>query len=157
VTDFETYTDFANRYRIGYPKGWQRQALSPVAMCFLSPREGPADMFAENVTIVVEQTPASVDQYVDTMVAQLQATPAVSIVGQGQMAAAGLQARTLEFNGQSGPMMIHGRLQTIPLRWFFACVAKGGRAYGLTYSAQPPAYETYLPLVTQMIGTLELS
>jgi hypothetical protein len=156
MKEFLTHTDFKNGYRIKYPAHWQKQALSPTMTGFFAPRESPADIFSENVNVGVEEASVTLDEQVDFQVTQMQAGN-LQLIGRSEKRLADLPAQALEFRGQLGPVMKHGRIEMVAMQWLQVYVLKDKRVYCLTYTAEPLAYDKYMPQVQEMLASLELS
>jgi len=152
------HTDFANGYRISYPDTWQSQQLNPSVTGFFAPRESPADMFSENVTIAVDRVPMSISQLVDAQVIQMQNSGgAAQLISRTQPFVAGQPAELIEFRGHIGPVMPHGKPEMIPMQWLQVYVMNNGRTYCFTYTAEPHAYQQYLSQIQTMISSFELN
>lgn len=157
MSDLLTHTDFTHKYRIKYPAAWTCNAISPTCTGFFSPRESPADPVAENVNVLVEEMPKSLEQWVEMQLAQMHAVPGFQVGGVADCMVANLPARQISFSGPFGPFMANGTLTTIPLQWLSTCVIKDGRGYSITYTAEPRAYDKFMPQVQAMLDSLELS
>ncbi len=157
MAEFQVHMDFTNKYRIKYPADWQRQALSPTTTGFFAARENPADVFSENVNVSWEETPVSLVEYVDFQVGQLKAISKFQLISRDEIRLAGHPAQQIEIRGEVGPIMAGGQMQMVPLQWLCVCVLKDKRAYCITYSAEPRAYDKYMPQVQEMLDSLELA
>jgi hypothetical protein len=154
----KSHMDFTNGYRINYPDDWQRQQLTPVVTGFFAPREGPADIFSENVNVAVGEAPGPLTQFVDAQVVQMQNSGgAVQLIGRTHSLVNGLPAEQIQFSGHMGPVLLRGQPEMVPMQWLQVYVQKNRRMYCLTYTAEPRAYELYMPQIQAMITSLELS
>jgi hypothetical protein len=157
MPEFHNHTDFTNGYRINYPADWQRQALSPAIMGFFAPRENPADVFSENVNVGIVDTPIPLEQYIDLQVAQMQSIPGSRLISRSEISLSGLPAHKVEFSGQVGPIMLNGHVEMLPMQWLLAFVLKNKRVFIVTYTAEPRVYNKYMPIVQEMLNSLELN
>lgn len=155
---FLSHTDFTNGYRIKYPAAWRKQSLAPTATGFFSSLEGSADMFSDNVNVLVDQAEVTLDEYVKNQIAMMTAAGStLKLTKRTETRAAGLPAITLEFSGQLGPVMKEGQVVTLPMRWMQVYVLKDKRMYCVTYTAEPKSYDKYLEQVKEMVDSLELN
>ena len=154
---FLNHTDFTNGYRINYPADWQRQVLSPTIICFFAPRENPTDIFFENVNINVLEMSVPLQQLVDMQIAQIQSVPTSQMISRSAATIAGLAAEKIEFSGQLGPAMQNGQMQMLQMQWLSVFVPRDKKIFNFTYTAETRAYNKYLPLIQQMLSSLEFN
>jgi len=148
MTQFNQHIDFMNGYRIDYPVDWQCRQISPTQMGFYAPPENSVDAFSENVTVGMEYTPQSLDQYIEFQVAQMQTIGGFQLISRNESYLANLPGQKLEFSGHMGPAM---------LQLLVAVILKNKLALIVTYTAQADAYNKYMPIVDAMLNSLKLN
>lgn len=160
MNNFQIHTDFMNGYRLGFPPDWEKQPLAPNAMAFLAPRESSADIFRENVNISMHEIAVTLAQHVDLQVNLMGSAPGAQLrlLHRGDALVAGVPAQRLEFTGRLGPVMKpDGSAGFIPMQWLQVYALKGAKMYCFTYTAEDRAYQKFLPVVLEMLNSLELS
>lgn len=151
VPGWQTYSDAVNKYSIDYPSDWVKSPFQN-GMAFLSPRDGPSDLFQENVNVLVEdlsQQPMTLEQF--TELTKKQVTD-----NMGTSANLTLQPTTLV--GQNAEvahynMTYQGRALKIKQYWF----VKSKKAYVLSYTAAPEQFARYDSTATQVIKSFRFN
>jgi hypothetical protein len=154
--EFLVHVDFRNGLKVKYPALWMKQErpadappMGPL-VAFLSPPEGPADRFRENLNITVDNLPGTVtlEEYERFSSAQLaQQMPQARLLEARDATLAGRPARRWLVTGPLGPLT---------LNWLIVSTVAKGKAYGLTYSAEATRFATYLGTIEEMIASFEI-
>jgi serine/threonine-protein kinase len=152
--DFKVYMNLQQGLWMKYPPTWdmlEDPGASAFMAYFLSPLESPTDTFRENVNLVVEPLPASVnlEQVVANsreLLLQQMGVTFVEYAAKDQMG--GLPAYRSVYTGA---------MQGRALKWLQYSAIKGSRAYTLTFTAEPARFEAFLAIVRQMLASLEIS
>lgn len=154
VPGWLTYTDVANRYSIDYPKEWTKSTIPSGApgVAFLTPKDGPNDVFQENVNVIVQDLsdqPMTLDEYTDLNKKQL-----VQLVGASALTSiqptklAGADAKVALYSMKYGAY-------TLKIKQYWT--VKNKKAFVLTYTAFPDQYARYEGTATQLINSLRLN
>ena len=151
---FVPYVNFNQRIRLSYPTDWMtRDQSSPAGFLvfFASPREDMSDHFSENLTIFIESVPPelTVDQYAHACFQNMAQQP-VQFVENGKATIAGRLAYRWVFIGPlQGPVPMSAKY----LQYIVVANSKG---YVVTYTAELEKYEKFLPIIEQMLNSLEI-
>jgi len=153
ASDFLVYMNLEHGIWMKYPSSWERieqPGAAGFAVVFLSPQEDPFDEFRENLNIFVEPLPQpmTLEQVVaasgDTVLQQFQATFLE-------------KATKDQIGGRPAYRTVYtGSMMERALKWLQYYVVSGNRAYYVTYTSEPAKYDLFLPMVQQMLGSLEI-
>jgi len=135
-------------FSIRFPAEWeQKENVMGTAVMALSPAEGEADTFRENVNVTVEklQSPMDLEKYLELSMANLKKllaagqAPEVSDATLG-----GEKAKRVVYQTTMGPIGVKGALYV---------AVKGRRGYALTCSATPDSFDAYKARFEEIAGT----
>jgi hypothetical protein len=136
-----------------YPTAWQKnEEVTPIAFAvvFFAPMEGPASPFRENVLFTIQPllVPLGLDEYVQFGLRDSQGR--FQIVSSNPATLANIPARLLTYTGSINPQFqLPGKIST-----FFA--VRDTRAYMFSYTARTQRFDYHLPLVEQMVASLDI-
>ncbi len=148
------YLNLEHGIRMDYPSSWLlREQGSPFGFTayFGSPQESKDDQFQENLTILVQPlfAGATLDTVVRTWQAMVQNMP-VQVRELRSSTLAGNTACRITVDGQLPvPIPLTGRS-------LIHMIVIGAKAYTVTYIGQDGHFDTFLPAVNQMLGSLQL-
>lgn len=152
---FLPYLNFNQGIRINYPAGWTSQeqtAPAGFAVGFVSPPEDLNDQFMENLNIFIESLPSGMtaDQYAQGCMQGLGQSP-VQFLENGPATLAGRPAYRWIFTGalQFPGITLSGK----SMQYVTAANSKG---YVVTYTAEMKKFDKFLPVIQQMIDSLEI-
>jgi hypothetical protein len=140
------YTNPTYRYSLQVPFGWEQRTMGGTIL-WLSPQEGPGDLFRENVNVTTENLPSpmTVGQYaVAATRSMAQMLQGFAVLEQGQTVLAGQPAHWMVYNHFMGQ----------PLQVLVFFVVRGTTAYVLTCTASPPQFPLFRPRFSQIAATL---
>lgn len=148
------YLNLAQGIRMKYPNTWQKQEEAGEAgflVAFMSPLEGPFDMFAENVNLIIQTLPAEItlEQCVRANYDQLLQIGQMTFVEQPVKDQLGtLPAYHVVYTGQQpdGPACQY-------LQYF---AVHGLRVFTFTYTAEVAKYDKFLPQAKAIAASLEV-
>lgn len=147
-----TYENFSLGIRMKYPPDWFKQDQFPGPMImFVSPREGPTDYFAENLSVTIESLPpgSTLEQYVNYGMTQAAANlPNYSLIESKSALLSGLPAADVVISFNPGPF---------PVKWRSVCAVTNGKAFALIYRAEASKYDKFLPAAQAMIDSFEIA
>jgi len=135
-------------FSIRFPAEWeQKENVMGTVVIALSPAEGEADTFQENVNVVVEALPAPMDleKYLELGMANLKnllsagQEPEVSDTTLG-----GEKAKRVVYQTTMGQIGVKGTLYV---------AVKGHRGYALTCSATTDSFDAYKARFAEIAGT----
>ena len=147
-----TYRDAAWGFRISYPAHWSEQVgVEGAVVTVSSAPESADDPYRENVSVSAEDLP----------------NPGVTL---GQFTATSLTRAREKISGfrqvTAGPatladrpawrVVYRGEANGVPLQWESLWLVQQGRAYSVTYAAQPSRYAATLPVATAIIESFQL-
>jgi eukaryotic-like serine/threonine-protein kinase len=139
-------------FSVSYAPGWDRkQGVAGAVVAFLTAQESASDTFRDNVTVVVQALPqgTTLQDYLDKSLADLpRFLKRFHLIEQQSSTLGGLPARTLHYTGETSGISLENRQM-------FAVAAD--RAYLITYSAEPSAYDRFLAGAQQIFDTFELT
>ena len=149
------YLNLALSLRIDYPSDWkvrEQTTAQASAVAFISPRETPADAFAENVVLIVEPVVAgiSAEEYASASMNSMR-NGSIQFVGPPQcQVVSGRPGYRVVYNVDlSGQVPLAGKALLV-------LFVQGEHGYSLTYTAEASHYDTFLDRVEKMISTLSL-
>ncbi len=145
------YEHFTLGIRMKYPSDWFKQDQFPGPMVlFVSPREGPDDYFAENLSVAMESLPpgTTLEQYVNYGMTQAGASlPNYSLVEAKSTLLSGLPASDVVISFNPGPFAV---------KWRSVCTVTNNKAYAMVYRAEANKYEKFLSAAQAMIDSFEI-
>lgn len=155
VQPFLVYANFPQKIKLSYPSGWTVvEDSNPTEFIagFASPREGPDDPFSENLNLLIQQQArmVSLDEYVQANLAELQQFGR-TVAESTRFRLAGLPAQRVVYNGA-----IPGLDRVLPGKYLQYWTVNGSKTYVATYTAQAHKYEKFLPVMEQLIASLEI-
>jgi len=142
------YYKKADGFSIRFPAEWeQKENVMGSVVIALSPAEGAADTFRENVNVTVESLPSpmTLDEYFNLSMANLKnllsagQEPEVSDTTLG-----GEKAKRVVYQTTMGQIDVKGMLYV---------AVKGNRGYALTCSATPDSFDAYKARFEEIAGT----
>lgn len=116
---------------------------------FLSPPEDAFDQFLENLNIVIEPLPPqmTLQEYVKICVQQMSQTP-LQLQENGPATIAQREAYRCVYTGPL-PNQTAGE-------WMQYLIVANSKGYVVTYTAQLEKFDKFLPLIEQMVSSLEI-
>jgi serine/threonine protein kinase len=152
--EFVTYQDANYGIKISYPKRWSIQetpdGVTGDVARFLSPKEGKADEFQENLSISVKDLssqPRSLNEYTEESVWIIRTHSDASAPPASAATLGHRQAMEVVFAGKEGNIQVQ-RLEI----W----TVKNNKAYVITYTAERGKYSKFLPAARKMIDSFEI-
>lgn len=150
---FLRYKDQDYDLQINYPEGWQQRQINDFlvpGVIFRSPLEDEEDVFQENVSISVESLleKSSLQTYTAESVAEIKrvdpfvANPRKTYLGKHE----GRKVTYMSKN-RRGVSLTRTQVWTV----------SEGKAYILTYTAQPGRHQNLMPIVEKMIKSFKIS
>jgi hypothetical protein len=143
---FTPYTNPMGGFTIMYPGNWEQRMVGTTLVA-LSPQEGPADTFRENVNVVFEPLtfPMAPQQYAMASLSSMQTQLAgFALVEQGPAMVGGRPAHRMVYNHFMG--------QPLSVLAYFLVV--NGRGYVITCSGSPGQLARYRPYFDQIANTI---
>lgn len=138
----------AHGVRISYPSNWARveQGLKgKTIVAFKSPKEGPSDIVADNVSIALFDVPkVELDYFLNGVLNNLKMkNHDISVIESTPTKLAGKDAHKVVYylNGKKNMTTI---------------TRKKNKVYQVTYVAEPAKYDVYLPIVQKMMDSFEI-
>lgn len=135
-------------FSIKTPENWEtKEELMGMAFVTLSPQEGPADDFRENVNIIVEDLPRtlSLEEYYELSLANVrQLLTEFEEYESGQSSINGCDTKWLVYSHRMGIFNIKVLVYSL---------IKGRRAYVITCSAAHDQFSIYRPQFEGIAGT----
>ena len=152
VGQFSTYEDKPYAFSVKYPNDWKKvEAPQPgVAAVFVSPKENALDPFQENINITLQDVPAQIatlKDFSDTVVMQM-------TKGFGNIKV--LESKSFSFGGRQGYRVLFAADKPQAVNILTVWTIRRGVAYIFTFMAMKNRYETYMPLVEEMLKSFEL-
>ncbi len=152
--EFVSYEDAKSGIKISYSKRWSIQdtpdGVTGDVARFLSPKEGKADEFQENLSISVENLssrPMSLNEYTEESVRIIRTHSDASAPPASAATLGHRQAMEVVFVGKEGNIEVQ-RLQI----W----TVKNNKAYVITYTAEKGKYSKFLQTSREMIDSFEI-
>jgi hypothetical protein len=153
---FISYMNFEQGIRMSYPADWingEQPSPAGFVVFFASPQEGPGDLFRENVNLLIERTPVpmNTDQYTQACLQGMAQSP-VRFLEQGPVTLDGRPAYRMVYTGP-----IQGaNMTTLSGKYLQFLLAANSKGYVLTYTAEMQKYDKFLPLVEQIVHSLQI-
>lgn len=146
---YQLYEDADSGVSMQYPSDWTTQNNVPgVTAAFLSPAESDSDAFRENVTLVVQDLgdadTGSIEEYADQTKQALEKMITDFKLINSETSAED-NGFSLEYSGKQGQLDLH---------WQQAAFIDGGKAYVVTYTAEPDKVDKFQDTVAEMVDTL---
>lgn len=151
---FLSYLNFNQGIRISYPPDWRKLDQSSPAgfiAVFGSPQEDISDRFSENLNIFIESIPPglTLEQYAQGCMQGMSQQP-IQFLENAQTTLAGRPAYRFVFIGPlQAPVPMSGKF----LQHLIVANSKG---YVVTYTAELQKYDKFLPVIQQMLNSLEI-
>ena len=152
----ESYNNTVYGISIKYPPTWKK-AVTPDRITgnlvqFISPKEGNADTYSENLNLIVQDSPEThkeLEQFTKYYLDEVkQSTSNIKIIEEGKRKLANRPAYQVIYTFEEDGMNIK-RLQV----W----MVKNNQAYIITYTADVAKYAEYFPTAQTMINSLEIN
>jgi eukaryotic-like serine/threonine-protein kinase len=150
-----SYISYENQdygVKINYPKTWEVQTRDDFLISgfiFISPLENSQDSFQENVSVFVENlvSDTSLNEYTTESIAEIKQFSDPNITNAKLTNLGAYEGRSIIYQGREGNIVVK-RMQI----W----TVSDGRAYTITYTAQPEHYEKFLPIVKRITNSFDL-
>lgn len=152
AVDLFTYRNEKQSFSIKYLKSWEKlENIVGASVAFRRPKENKADLFLENLNVVVENLPEekiSLDQYNQAALKLLKkALPSIQLVETSQTTLAGTPAvQNIYTYHDAGPNLRLMQVYTL----------SNNKAYVISYTATDEHFQKYLPLIQEMLGSFEI-
>ena len=155
-SNFRTFENIAFGLRMLYPSGWSvtevKSTLSPNAVAFFkAPVEGPSDVYQENV-IINMKGPSPDDltlrDYTENSLNTFRNMPNIRLLQSFPNTLAGLPAHMVVYSENSEGIDIQ-KMQI----W---TIVDNDTAYVVTFGAEQTQFSRYLPVVEQMINSIQI-
>jgi hypothetical protein len=134
----DRYFSRKHRFSIKFPETWKtEEGVYGTTVMSLSPLSKSSDRFQENVNVVVEKIPRSIEleKYVELNVKNLsQMLPSSKIIGRGETRINGEEARWL---------LVNFDFAGTKMKSIVYIVVHNGRGYAITCSAVPVTFSRY--------------
>ena len=160
-SNFRTFENIAFGLRMLYPSGWSvtevKSTLSPNASTsavafFKAPMEGPSDVYQENV-IINMKGPSPDDltlrDYTENSLNTFRNMPNIRLLQSFPNTLAGLPAHMVVYSENSEGIDIQ-KMQI----W---TIVDNDTAYVVTFGAEQTQFSRYLPVVEQMINSIQIN
>jgi Dolichyl-phosphate-mannose-protein mannosyltransferase/PsbP-like protein len=165
ITNFKTYRNSTYDIRIEYPSNWEINTYQDEgsgiihSVDFYSPYENDSDRFSDSVTAQVEKLSAKnikLEKYADSVINYYRESfPSLKLSesNANNIRLAGFPAYRLSFT------VTYHRLgeNDINIKVMEIGTIISDRAYHITYYAQAPKYDSYLPTVQKMINSFNIT
>ncbi len=147
-----TYRDAAWGFRISYPPDWSELVgVGGGVVTVASAPESADDPYQENVSVAAEDLPnpgVSLGQFTATSLTRARdAIAGFRLVSSGPATLAERPAWRVVYRGEANG---------VQLQWESVWLVQQGRAYSVTYAAQPSRYRAMLPVATTIIDSFQL-
>jgi len=140
------YTNKDKGFSITFPADWERkEGQMGTIVLALSPQEGPADQFRENVNVTIEDLPKTLssDEYVEACLGTLRKVLTdLQEHENSAMNVADAPAKRLIFSH---------RMDAVKVKAMQCVLVKGTRGYVITCSAAPDQFDTYRPKFDEIV------
>ena len=149
--ELSQYENLDRGFRVNYPQTWSKQNRDDffaTGVVFFSPSENDSDSFKERVSVLVENLPSeqSLSEYTEHAVAEIKQLSDPNIDTALPITLGTDEGRQIVYQGEENGTPVQ-RMQSWSL--------KGNRAYVITYTAKPEDYDTYLPMVDEIIESFQ--
>ena len=153
--NLEIYNNTVYGISIKYPQQWQK-AVTPDRITgnlvkFMSPEEGKADNYPENLNLIVQDLPGTsreLEQFTKFYLDVVKSSPDAKIIQEGKTQLASRPAYQVIYTLKEDKIDIK-RLQV----W----TVKDNRAYVITYTADIAKYSEYFSTVQTMINSFQIN
>jgi len=148
----KTYKDRVYGISIDYPRSWKKKdGVREAVVLFIAPKTSPAEMFAANVNITVQDLSGqdtTLDRYVQSMIERQKGfIERYELLGIEPTTLAGCPACKIEFSGQQ----VYTKL-----RFMQVCTIKGQRAYAITCAAEGNKFSDFITVVGEMVNSFTI-
>ena len=149
--ELSQYENLDRGFRVSYPQTWSKQNRDDfiaTGIVFFSPLENDSDSFQEQVSVLVEDLPSqqSLSEYTEQSVAEIKQLSDPNIDA----------AIPITLGTEEGRQIVYqGEVNGSPVQRMQSWSLKGNRAYIITYTAKPDDYDTYLPMVDEIIESFQ--
>lgn len=151
------YRDEARHFKIEYPANWEQKEMFNAAL-FLSPKDATADLFQENLNVMVQDlstsaTPIDLEAYTKISKQQIAGT-------YGESAIEYIKDR--EFLGYVAKEMIYFMPMptkgggTIQLKLWQIWFIKDNKAYLITYTSEDKEFDNYFNTIKKAVDSFTL-
>jgi len=142
------YYKKAEGFSIRFPAEWeQKENVMGTVVIAVSPAEGADDPFRENVNVVVETLPATMD---------LEEYFKLNMANMEKMFTTGQQPEVSDttFGGEKAKRVVYQTtMGQIGVKGTLYVAVKGNRGYALTCSATPDSFDAYKARFEEIAGT----
>jgi len=124
-------------FSLACPQEWETRAVMAAAIVLLSPQEGPADTFRENVNVVIEKLPAKMslnDYQRGSMNTLRRILTDFKIHEQSAVTIGGAEARRLVYSHRMG---------MVKIKVLVDILVRERRGYSITCSAAPEQFDEF--------------
>jgi serine/threonine-protein kinase len=153
---WQTYLDPAAKVKIKYYPTWQledmRNLVTGENVMLISPQQSPTDNYRENVSVRVENLTNSQTSLADYT------KSAIAEIGKYYKEAKIIESSSILLSKKPANLVVYtGKDENaIPIKNLEVWTIDRGKAYILTYKAEPDRYYTFLQTVMTMINSFEL-
>jgi eukaryotic-like serine/threonine-protein kinase len=156
-TNWKTYADKTAKIQIEYPPDWQQKEIQNVVtgdnVLFTSPQQGSSDKYRENVSIRVENlrdTQTTLSNYTQSAIAEIK---------KYYQAAKIVESSSIMLANRRGMLVVYTGMDenSIPIKNLEAWTLDRGKAYIVTYKAEPARYYQFLEIALAMINSFSLT
>jgi hypothetical protein len=168
ISDFLLYENPTIGVKMEYPIDWVKieeeatqynylgsnNSQYPIVVGFLPPLQNNSDRFTENLTISVESVTqnTTLDVYTDVTVKLYNATNFDLVESDTTTTLAGSPAHKVIFESRTKGEENEANYKLLQI-W----TVKGGKAYRITFQADPERYSEILPIAQKMIDSFQIS
>lgn len=163
TTAFETYENTGFGFTMQYPSTWSvtqvredpsAPANGSIVAIFKAPTESQTDMYQENLILNVQgpfQNEMTLEEYTDNSLnAFRNMSDTVQIFESSPTTLSGLPAHEIVYTSSSTPGLNLKKMQVFT-------VVNDNMAYIITFSAEDPQFNKYLPDVQKMISSVQIN
>lgn len=151
--NFEIYENKFKGISIKYPRTWEVVERSPnPVVVFLSPVEGESDTIRENLNVILRNLPGMpFEEYLKK---------SMEGVSNNSENFKLIDNKIFNYHGVDAAEITFEALNSVDkktmMKYHVFTTKVGHIAYDITYSAQLEQYETYLPLIKEMIDSFDI-
>ncbi len=140
-------------FSISYPLTWElnQSGLMGTKFIILSPLSTPSDKFRENINLIIQDLKVSnmsLDTFVETSENHVK-----TFITDGEILESN---RISDKNSEFHKLVYSGKQGNFNLKFIQYFWIINNKAYVLTYTAETNEYDTFLPLVKNMIGNFKI-
>ena len=153
-TQFLSYQDQDLNLAINYPEDWQQRQINDFlvpGVMFRSPLEDDKDLFQDNVSISIESLSeqSTLQSYTAESIAQIKQLDPFVVANPEKTYLGKHEGRKVTYVSKNRRGLSLTRTQV----W----TVSDGKAYILTYTAQPGRHQNLMPIVEKMIESFQIS